>query len=85
MYFQVMIFRSLGKRLAGSGRVASFGPSFGGAGIRTGALYAMWGAFAGSLFYIFVVVEGRAIVNDWKFALVKKYPWLDQKDPDEMD
>ena len=85
MYFQVMIFRSLGKRLAGSGRVASFGPSFGGAGIRTGALYAMWGAFAGSLFYIFVVVGGRPIVNDWKFALVKKYPWLDQKDPDEMD
>jgi chromate transport protein ChrA len=61
------------------------GPSFGGAGIRTGCMYAMWGAFIGSFAYIFLVAFGGPVLADYKYKLVKRYPWLDQKDPEEMD
>jgi len=80
-----MFVRTFAKRLAGSGRVAALGPSFGGAGMRTACMYAFTGAFVGSLFYIFVIVGGAPIVGEWKFALKKRYPWLDNTDPDEMD
>jgi len=80
-----MIFRSFARRLAGSGRVASLGPSFGGAGMRTVATYGMWGAFVGGWAYLFLIVWLKPTLGELKYELVKRYPWLDQKDPDEMD
>jgi hypothetical protein len=73
------------RRLAGSGRVANVGPSFGGAGARTVALYALWGAVAFSTGYLVIWVGVAPWLGEVKFNLVQKYPWLDQKDPEEMD
>ena len=80
-----MLYKSLVRRLAGSGRVAALGPSSGGAGLRTACTYAMSAAFAGSLFYVFVIVGGKPILGEWQFALKKRFPWLDRSDPDEME
>ena len=71
--------------LAGSGRIAHVGPSFGGAGARTVAMYGMWAAVGGSGLYLITMIGIAPVLGEWKFSLVKKYPWLDRKDPEEMD
>ena len=73
------------RTLTGSGRVMHVGPSFGGAGMRTVCMYGMWGAVAGSAAYLVAFVGIAPWLGELKFELVKKYPWLDRKDPDEMD
>ena len=73
------------RRLAGSGRVAHVGPSFGGAGARTVALYGMWGAMTFSAGYLVLWIGIAPWISEIKFNLVQKYPWLDSKDPEEMD
>jgi hypothetical protein len=65
--------------------VAHIGPSFGGAGARTTALYALWGAVAFSTGYLVIWVGIAPWLGEIKFKLTQKYPWLDRKDPDEMD
>ena len=77
--------RQLARGLAGSGRIAHVGPSFGGAGARTVALYAMWGVVIYSSGYLITMVGMAPYFGELKFKLKAKYPWLDRKDPDEMD
>ena len=81
-----MRFLTVARRgLAGSGRIAHVGPAFGGAGARTVALYGMWGAMLFSAGYLVIWVGIAPWAGEMKFNLVQKYPWLDRKDPDEME
>ena len=77
--------RVFSRGLAGSGRIAHVGPSFGGAGMKTLAMYGIMSIVGLSFLYLIVFIGIVPWLGELRFELVQRYPWLDEKDPDEMD